>query len=58
MAPIVVLGGAFRLLGLLWTVPPLPHLLAIGMELIVTPILWMLARRARVRPATGDAPNG
>lgn len=45
LAPIVVLGGLFRLLGLLWAVPPLPHLLALGMELLVTPLLWWAVRR-------------
>ena len=39
---IVVLGGLARLLGLVLDgPPPLPHLLALGMELGVTPALWL-----------------
>lgn len=44
---LVVLGGAARLLGLLLDgVPPLPHVLALGMELGVVPALWAWSRRA------------
>lgn len=50
LAPIVILGGAFRLLGLLGAVPPWPHVLALGMELAVTPLLWWGARRAKQDP--------
>lgn len=47
LAPIVVLGGLARLLGVLLAgPPPLPHLLALGMELVVTPALWLWVRRA------------
>jgi len=45
---IVILGGLARLLGVaLAGPPPLPHLLALGMELGVTPalLLWYRARR-------------
>lgn len=39
---IVVLGGLARLLGVATQgVPPLPHLLALVMELVVTPSLWL-----------------
>lgn len=47
LAPIVVLGGLFRLAGLLWAMPPLPHLLALGMGLGVTPLLWWAVRRGK-----------
>lgn len=54
---IVVLGGLGRLLGLAVDgAPPLPHLLALGMELGVTPLLWALAHAARRGPA--DGPSG
>ncbi|TCH99757.1 DUF4345 domain-containing protein [Roseococcus sp. SYP-B2431] len=47
LAPIVALGGLARLLGLaLAGPPPLPHLLALGMELVVTPALWLWVRRS------------
>lgn len=47
LTPIVVLGGLARLLGLVLAgSPPLPHLLALGMELGVTPALWLWVRRA------------
>jgi len=45
---IVVLGGGARLLGLaLDGAPPLPHRLALGMELGVTPALWLWYRATR-----------
>lgn len=47
LAPIVILGGLSRLIGLVLAgPPPLPHLLALGMELGVTPVLWLWVRRA------------
>ncbi len=47
LAPIVILGGLSRLLGLVLAgTPPLPHLLALGMELGATPALWLWVRRA------------
>ena len=46
LAPIIVLGGLARLGGLFHATPPLPHLLALGMELGVTPLLWWCVRRA------------
>ncbi|MDB5412116.1 MAG: hypothetical protein JWR10_451 [Rubritepida sp.] len=47
LAPIVVLGGLARLLGLVLSgPPPLQHLLALVMELAVTPLLWLWVRRA------------
>ena len=50
---VVVVGGAARLLGLaLGPLPPWPHLLALGMELLVTPALW-LAWRAAFQTAPG-----
>lgn len=49
LAPIVVLGGLARFAGLMHTTPPLPHLLALGMELGVTPLLWWGVRRAMTR---------
>jgi hypothetical protein len=46
LVPIVALGGLARLLGLLLAgMPPPPHLLALGMELVVTPGLWLWVRR-------------
>lgn len=43
----VALGGLARLGGLAATgTPPLTHLLALGMELGVTPALWLWSRRA------------
>jgi len=47
LAPVVMLGGVFRLAGLLGATPPLPHLLALGMELGVTPLLWWAVRRGK-----------
>jgi hypothetical protein len=45
--PIGALGGLARLLGLALTgLPPLPNLLALGIELAVTPTLWLWVRRA------------
>lgn len=45
--PLVILGGLARLLGLLADgPPPWPHLPALGMELLVTPLLWAAVRRA------------
>lgn len=51
----VALGGLARLGGLAaGETPPLPHLLALGMELGVTPALWLWSRRSpRRRPADG-----
>ena len=49
LAPLVVLGGLARLGGLLHAAPPLPHVLALGMELGVTPLLWWGVRRAMRR---------
>jgi hypothetical protein len=54
---IVALGGIARLGGLLGHGrPPLPHLLALGMELLVTPGLWLWWRASRVEaePRQGD----
>ena len=46
LCALVVLGGAARLLGLLLDgPPPLPHVLALGMELGVVPALWAWSRR-------------
>ena len=42
----VALGGLARLAGLAVSVPPWPHLLALGMELGVVPALWVWCRRA------------
>jgi len=43
----VALGGLARLGGLAaGGTPPLPHLLALGMELGVTPALWLWSRRS------------
>jgi hypothetical protein len=48
LCAIVALGGLARLAGLaLHGVPPLPHLLALGMELGVTPGLWLWWRLSR-----------
>lgn len=48
LAFVVAVGGLARLLGLaLAGTPPLPHLLALGMELGVVPLLWLWWRRAR-----------
>jgi len=45
---VVALGGLARALGLaLAGVPPLPHVLALGMELGVTPALWLWWRATR-----------
>ena len=53
---IVALGGVARLAGVLGQGrPPLPHLLALGMELVVTPALWFWWRRART---SQDDANG
>lgn len=46
LCAVVTLGGLTRLAGLLHVVPPLPHLLALVMELGVTPALWWWSRRA------------
>lgn len=48
LCAVVTLGGLARLAGLVLAgVPPLPHLLALGMELGVVPLLWLWARRAQ-----------
>jgi hypothetical protein len=48
LCAIVTLGGLARLAGLgLHGVPPLPHLLALLMELVVTPGLWLWWRSSR-----------
>jgi peptidoglycan/LPS O-acetylase OafA/YrhL len=47
LCAVVALGGVARLGGLLHAVPPLPHLLALVMELGVTPALWWWSRRSR-----------
>ncbi|NGM19271.1 DUF4345 domain-containing protein [Roseomonas stagni] len=45
---IVALGGLARLAGVVGQGrPPMPHLLALGMELGVTPALWLWWRLAR-----------
>lgn len=50
---IVALGGLARLAGVLGHGrPPAPHLLALGMELLVTPGLWLWWRATR---AAGEA---
>lgn len=42
LCAVVTLGGLARLLGVVTHgVPPLPHILALGMELAVTPALWL-----------------
>lgn len=47
ISAMVVLGGLARLAGLgLAGRPPLPHLLALAMELLVVPALWLAVRRA------------
>lgn len=47
LSAMVVLGGLARLLGLATAgLPPLPHLLALLMELGVVPALWLWSRRA------------
>jgi hypothetical protein len=55
---VVVLGGLARLGGLVAEgAPPLPHLLALGMELLVTPALWLWARfgqRRRHEPSAAE----
>lgn len=45
LCAVVVAGGFARLAGLAHGVPPLPHLLALVMELGVTPALWLWSRR-------------
>jgi peptidoglycan/LPS O-acetylase OafA/YrhL len=53
LSAVVVLGGLARLGGLvLEGVPPVPHLLALVMELGVVPALWLWAVRA-----SGTAPR-
>jgi hypothetical protein len=48
LCAIVALGGVARLAGLaLHGVPPLPHLLALVMELVITPGLWLWWRLSR-----------
>jgi hypothetical protein len=48
LVALVALGGVARLLGLvLHGIPPLPHLLALVMELGVTPALWLWWRATR-----------
>jgi len=48
LCAIVTLGGIARLAGLaLAGVPPWPHVLALGMELGVVPLLWLCVRRAQ-----------
>ena len=47
LCAVVTLGGLARLAGLaLAGAPPWPHLLALGMELGVVPLLWLRVRRA------------
>jgi hypothetical protein len=62
---IVVCGGFFRAVGLLITGPSDPWMLcALGMELVVTPLLYLwqgrVARRARLQAISpwAGAPNG
>jgi hypothetical protein len=51
---VVVLGGLGRLLGLaLGPPPPWPHLFGMGMELVVTPALWLWARAASQNASDG-----
>ncbi|WP_431283010.1 DUF4345 family protein [Humitalea sp. 24SJ18S-53] len=45
LCALVAIGGLARLGGLLHGVPPLPHLLALVMELGVTPALWAWSHR-------------
>ncbi len=48
LCAVVTLGGLARLLGVgLDGPPPWPHLLALGMELGVVPLLWLWWRRTR-----------
>lgn len=48
LCAVVALGGLARLFGLLVAgPPPWPHLLALGMELGVTPALWLWWRATR-----------
>lgn len=50
LCAVVTLGGLARLAGLaLAGVPPWPHLLALGTELGIVPLLWLWSRR--VHPA-------
>ncbi len=49
LALVVALGGLARLVGVVIEgPPPLPHLLALGMELVITPALWLWWRATRV----------
>lgn len=55
LALLVALGGLARLAGVVAEgAPPLPHLLALVMELVVTPGLWLWWRRTP-SPAPGDS---
>ncbi len=47
LCAVVVVGGVARLAGLAQGLPPLPHLLALVMELGVTPALWAWSQRRR-----------
>lgn len=48
LCAVVTLGGLARLAGLaLEGIPPLPHVLALAMELGVVPALWLWSRRMR-----------
>jgi hypothetical protein len=48
LCAVVALGGLARLAGLaLHGMPPVPHLLALVMELLVTPGLWLWWRLSR-----------
>ena len=48
LVAIVALGGLARLLGVVLAgPPPLPHQLALVMELVVTPALWLWLQRLR-----------
>ncbi|WP_203073562.1 DUF4345 domain-containing protein [Falsiroseomonas ponticola] len=54
---IVALGGLARLMGVLGHGrPPMPHLLALGMELVVTPGLWLWWRASRVEAEADPRP--
>ncbi|MBX9595617.1 MAG: DUF4345 domain-containing protein [Roseomonas sp.] len=56
---IVALGGLARLAGVLGhDRPPLPHLLALGMELLVTPALWLWWRARRAEAEAEPRPGG